>query len=182
MKKVVLPILIICSLLVWISCEKDETVINNGGSNPPVLGKMLPFKIHLTDTPGQFDEVNVEILQFSAKLDSGGWQNLNTIAGVYDLLQFQNGIDTTIVNDSLAAGTGIKELRMLLGTNNYVVIGSATTSMSTPSGQSSGIKIKFDTVISADSLNDVTIDFDACKSVKELGNGQYQLHPVIKVL
>ena len=76
-----------------------------GPSQPNVEHSMLPFTIHLTDTPGQFDEVNVEILQFSAKLDSGGWQNLNTTAGIYDLLQFQNGIDTTIVNDSLPAGT-----------------------------------------------------------------------------
>lgn len=189
MKKIFFPLLIIFSLFVWIACEKNAITSEYGGpgsSNNP--GNTSPtssnaaIQIHLTDTPGQYDEVNIDILQFTAKLDSGGWYALNTNAGIYDLLLFQNGIDTTIVNDSLPAGTTIKELRMQLGTNNTIVIGSATVALSTPSGQSSGVKIKLSQPVVADSLNQITIDFDACKSIKKLGNGTYQLHPVIKVL
>lgn len=186
MKKLFLSLFIIGAIITWSACEKNDTFSEDNNSvtpvNPTANSTRAAFKIHLTDTPGQYDEVNIDILQFTAKLDSGGWHTLYTNAGIYDLLLFQNGIDTTIVNDSLPAGSTIKELRMILGTNNTIVIGSSTMALSTPSGQSSGIKIKLSQAVVADSLNQITIDFDACKSIKKLGNGTYQLHPVIKVL
>ncbi|HET7819813.1 MAG TPA: DUF4382 domain-containing protein, partial [Bacteroidia bacterium] len=70
------------------------------------------ISVQLTDAPGNFQQVNVDIQTVSIHLvpDSGSgsgskWIDLPTKSGVYDLLKLQNGIDTSIVDSvQLAAG------------------------------------------------------------------------------
>lgn len=146
----------------------------------PAEGKAV-VKVFLTDDPGDYQQVNIDLLQVRIKTKDTSWVDLNTNQGVYDLLQYQAGDDTLIVNDSLPPGE-IQELRLVLGEDNTIMVDSVMYPLTIPSGQSSGLKIKLQKLMVSDSLTDITIDFDVDESVVKTGNGTYQLKPVIKLV
>lgn len=142
---------------------------------------MTNLTINLTDAPGEYDQVNVDVEQVRVQLSDSTWRDLNTNAGIYDLLVLQNGVDTVIVSDSLSQGVFITQLRLILGDDNTVMVDSTLYPLKVPSGSQSGFKVFFHQAVSSDSLN-ITLDFDAEKSVHELDSkGEYILKPVLHV-
>ena len=165
---------IILSTLFIYSCEQSAI--------SPDQSRASHLKIFLTDNPGNYDQVNIDLSEVWVKIkDSTSFYSLQTNQGVYDLLQLQNGLDTLIVNDSLPAGE-LQEVRLILGPNNTIMVDSVIHDLKTPSSQQSGLKVKLNKVMVQDSLASITLDFDAGKSIVAKGNGTYSLKPVIKVL
>ena len=167
---------LLCLFLFVLACQKD----NDGPTDPGTDSTTL--SIHLTDGPGDYQEVNVDIQEIRLKLanNSSQWLSLATNTGIYNLLDFQNGVDTLIATGPVPTDT-LKELRLILGPVNSVMVDSVLYDLDTPSAQQSGLKIKVDKMLGL-SLDSLTIDFDAEKSVLETGNGKYILKPVIKVV
>lgn len=171
MKKTFFALLgfVMVSGVVLIACQKDK-------ENSTTL------KIRLTDNPVDAEEVNVDIQQVRVKFreDSlNGWMNLDTYAGVYNLLGLQNGVDTLLASGTLPTNV-VKEIRFVLGTNNTIKVAGVVFPLSIPSGAESGLKIKVDKKLNG-TLDSLLIDFDAALSVHMLGNGNYQLKPVLKI-
>jgi len=139
------------------------------------------LQIRLTDGPGDFQQVNVDIKEIRVKTsnDTAQWILLQTNAGIYNLLDFQNGIDTLLAVGPVPMAT-LKEIRFILGPDNSVMVDSIVYPLTTPSAQESGLKVKIDKDLALD-LNTFVLDFDAALSVKIQGNGVYKLHPVIKL-
>lgn len=156
--------------LAFVACDKS----NNGGPNSSKAN------FYLTDAPGDFDAVNVEIEKVEVKTDASGFTEIAINPGVYDLLELTNGVDTLLGEVELTGDT-LKEIRLVLGANNTVVVDGETKNLKVPSGQSSGVKIKVNHEITAGLTYDFTLDFDAGQSVKERGNGEFILKPVIRV-
>lgn len=156
------------SLITLVACQKE----NDGSTD---------LRIHLTDAPFDASEVNVDIREVSVNLrdDSSGWTKLNTTAGIYNLLELQNGIDTLIGQAIVPTGT-LKEVRFVLGTENSIVIDSTEYPLTIPSGSESGLKIKLNKQLSAN-LDSLIIDFDAALSIHQDGSGNYLLKPVLKI-
>lgn len=154
--------------IAFFSCEKNAT-------------DQTTLHIRLTDGPGDFQQVNVDIQEIRIKSaqDSAQWITLPTNAGIYNLLDFQNGIDTLIAVGPVPLDT-LKEVRFILGPNNSVMVDSVIYALETPSAQQSGLKIKINKHLNLD-VNTLVLDFDAAASVKIQGNGIYRLHPVIKL-
>jgi len=144
-----------------------------------------PVKIRLTDAPAQYDKVNIDIqqIQFHSsnnENEENGWKEMDLInPGVYDLLQFNNGIDTLLVDQELPSGT-VSQMRLILGENNTVVIDGMTYDLDTPSAQTSGLKFQIHDDFLAGIEYKLWIDFDAARSIVETGNGKYKLKPVIR--
>ena len=146
-------------------------------------GKLV---VKMTDAPALYDEVNVEIKEVQVHYTdstgaSGGWVTLATNAGVYDLLKLQNDVTAVIATGTKLPAGKIHQIRLILGTQNTVVVDSAEFALKIPSGGQTGIKINLDTVIDANADYQVTLDFDALKSVVVLGNGGFNLKPGITV-
>jgi hypothetical protein len=139
------------------------------------------LKIRLTDNPYNATEVNVDIQQVRVNFrdDSTGWVNLDTRAGVYNLLNFQNGIDTLIAQTTVPTGT-LKEVRFVLGSQNSIKIDNNVYPLSIPSGSESGLKIKLNKQLNAH-FDSLVIDFDAALSILQTGAGDYKLKPVLKI-
>ena len=139
------------------------------------------LRIRLTDNPYNATEVNVDIQQVRVNFrdDSTGWVNLNTRAGVYNLLDFQQGIDTLIAQSTVPTGT-IKEVRFVLGSQNSIKIDNNTYPLTIPSGSESGLKIKLNKQLNAQ-VDSLVIDFDAALSILQTGAGDYKLKPVLKI-
>jgi hypothetical protein len=136
--------------------------------------------IRLTDDPCDCQQVNIDIREVRVKMsgDTSQWISLNTNDGIYDLLLFQNGVDTLIATGNLPLQV-LKEVRFILGDQNTVMVDDVLYPLETPSAQSSGLKVKIDKDLAL-TPNTFVLDFDAAASVKEQ-NGKYKLHPVIRM-
>lgn len=157
------------STVVFQACKKDNK--KEGTST---------VRVHLTDAPGDYEEVNVDVIGVEIHSDVSGWETVGIInPGVYNLLDFANGLDTLLGSAILPAGK-ISQMRMILGTRNTVKIDGIMYDLTTPSAQQSGLKFKIDETLVAGVTYDIWIDFDAKKSIVETGSGKYILKPTIR--
>jgi hypothetical protein len=173
MKKslLILTAIVCFASLTIVSCKKDDA---KGSST---------LNVRLTDAPTAYEQVNVDIrevrVKFSDDTLSTGWVTLTTFPGIYNLLAYQNGVDTLL-------GTGVfpvqvvKEIRFILGPNNTIKDAGVVYPLTIPSGSESGLKIKLNKSLNA-TLETIIIDFDAALSVKKEGTGDYKLRPVLKI-
>lgn len=167
-KHLLLCLILFTGTFSFFSCSKENT---SGTSN---------LQVRLTDAPAAFDQVNVDIREVRVNFrdDSTGWVSLNTNARIYNLLGLQNGVDTLLATGAVQTGI-VKEIRLVLGTNNSVVVGGIKFPLTIPSGEESGLKIKIDKNLAA-VLESIVVDFDALLSIK-LESGAYKLRPVLRV-
>src|ERR1700738_45620 len=110
---------------IFLSCNKRSSSSGSGH-----------LQVMLTDGPASYDAVyiDVEKVEVNVSSDSGtssGWQTINLLRpGIYNLLKFSNGIDTVLAAADLPAGT-LSQMRLVLGSNNAVVINGQTYPLTT---------------------------------------------------
>ena len=69
----------------------------NGGVIDFPINNLTLLNIRLTDAPLDVDEVNIDLQSIWVKGPGGSEEiELNTNAGIYDLLDLQNGIDVLV--------------------------------------------------------------------------------------
>lgn len=142
--------------------------------------------VKMKDAPGDFQQVNVEVVgvQIHYSNDnqgSSGWVSLPTNTGVYDLLELQNNVTAVLTDPTDIPAGSVTQMRLILGSNNSVMVDSTIFSLSTPSAQNTGLKFNLGTTFIDNESYEVLIDFDAAASIVIEGNGSYSLKPVIKV-
>jgi hypothetical protein len=168
--KIIFPVI----LITLVACNK-----NNDSNNP--LATNPVFSVKLVDAPGGYDAVNVDILRMEANLGNGWIEFPVDSPGVFNLLDFSNGNTLLLIGDTSIAPCTMSELRLILGTNNTVVVDGISHELTTPSGQTSGYKIKMDAqAMEHGGSYRLVIDFDVNESVHETGNGKYMLKPVCR--
>jgi hypothetical protein len=117
-------------LTVMIACDKNNDP--NDPADKPV------FSVKLVDAPAGYDAENVEILYMEANMGSG-WVEFPVMhPGVYNLQEFINGNTLLLISETPVAPAVMTELRLILGTNNTVVVDGISYALTTPSGQTSG--------------------------------------------
>lgn len=139
------------------------------------------LSVKLTDAPYNAQEVNVDIKEVRVNFakDTSAWVSLNTNAKVYNLIKFQNGVDTVLATGSFPGGT-VQEVRFILGNANSIKIDNIVYPLSVASGDETGLKIKVAKNLNA-TLDNIIIDFDADVSIIKTGSGSYKLKPVLRV-
>jgi hypothetical protein len=136
----------------------------------------------MQDAPMDFQEVNVEIKEIQVNYLDSGWVVLGTGAGVYDLLKLQDEVTAPLVEGQDIPVGKMNKMRLILGSNNTVMVDSVYSPLATTSAENTGLKMKTDTKIKADQEYEILFDFDAEKSVDIQGNGSYSLKPSLKTL
>lgn len=154
------------SLLLTAGCKKSD---NSGTS---------VLEIRLTDAPANYEEVLVDIRDVQVESEDG-WKSLDVNQGVYNLLDFRNGLDTLLGTIEIPAGR-ISQVRLVLGENNQVRTTDGLFDLQTPSAQQSGLKLNINAELTAGIVYKLWIDFDAARSVVDKGNGGFILKPVIR--
>ena len=158
------------ALIAFSSCNKDEK------------GRLT---VYLTDAPAAYDAVNIEIVRMEIKSTSDqgedGWQELPVNAGIYNLLDFTNGMDTILSSVELPAGK-VSQLRLILGDNNTIVVNgnSMPLPLETPSAQQSGLKFNIHADLEEGVNYKIWIDFDCARSIVVTGANSYKLKPVVR--
>jgi hypothetical protein len=172
--KLFLPAFIMA--LVFSACSKLD---RNSGSD----SNRSRLQVFLTDDPGNFQEVLVDVQDVKINFtndSTNGWQSLaNVKKGQYDLLTLVNDKDTMLADAEINTGT-IQQIRLVLGTENFVKVNGSLIKLETPSAQQSGLKLNIHQDVVAGILYKVVLDFDAGKSIVKTGNDKYMLKPVIR--
>ncbi len=163
-------ILYLSILLVMIAgCNKDSETVTPGS---------YPYSVRMTDAPAVYDQVNIDIQGVVVTGSNGKEVALNVEHGVYNLLEFNNGKEITIATGTLTEAK-VEQVRLILGSNNTVVVNGVTHPLKTPSAQESGLKIQVHQTLQPDVSSSVLIDFDASQSIVNAG-GTFSLKPVIR--
>jgi hypothetical protein len=159
------------------ACKKDG---DNGTSGTTKV------QIRMTDAPGNFEKINLsvkEIILFSA----GKPYVFAATTGKFNILDFRIGTsnpDILVASGEMPSGD-ITDIRLVLNdSGNTIVVGGIESALTTPSGQSSGWKIKLtqNPSLVAGVSYSLLLDFDAAKSIVSTGNGRYLLKPVVRGL
>jgi Domain of unknown function (DUF4382) len=194
--------LIIIGLIILIAaCQKQiDEVASNSNSKK--------LSIYLTDDPCNFDSLFVDIRYVEVKIDTskrhrdddqhgdddddgdddhhhhdsfGFWDTLSINAGVYNILKLRNGLDTLLASGNIPAGK-IRKIRITLGTNNAIVVSGIRKPLTLLAGTNSYVYVKIHKADEDDDIQSqsaIWLDFDVCKSIKQIG-GQYYLKPFLK--
>jgi hypothetical protein len=173
--------LVLAGLVGLHACEKSDDA---GSSNDTTR-----LTVRMTDNPVNAEKVYIDLREVRLKFDDtkadnndddvSDWVFLSTRAGVYNLLDYRNGLDTAVAVGTVPAGN-LKEVRLVLGSNNSIVVGGQTFPLIIPSGSSSGLKVKIGRRL-RNTEDLLLLDFDAALSIHQVGNGSYHLKPVIKL-
>ncbi len=156
------------------------------------------MRVALTDAPAcGYDEVNVTIERVrvhqssTADDNDGGWVDIPVVNGPrkVDLLSLTNGVLMELGQTTLTAAF-YSQIRLVLASNSSIPLsntvkptGGVETEMKTPSAQQSGLKLINGFTVAPNTVTDIVLDFDACKSVVKAGNsGMYLLKPVIRMI
>jgi hypothetical protein len=168
MKKITTIISIFILGFMLNSCNNDDTK------------EGYPYAIRMTDAPGQYDAVFIDIKDVEI---TGGGKTvlLNVNKGIYNLLDLSNGKSTLIAIDTLEVSK-VEQIRLILGPNNSVLIDNNSYPLSTSSAEQSGLKLQVHQTLQQGVLYNALLDFDANKSIVVTGNGEYKLKPVIRTI
>lgn len=181
MKKL-LPLTVLATALALSAC-------GGGGGSSTATGSL---NVAMTDNPAcGFNHVWVTVKQVrvntsaTAGDNDAGWQTVTLTTPLrVDLLSLTNGILQQLGQIPLPAGH-YQQIRLVLTSDNSVVPATATgadgveVALTTPSATQSGYKVVGDFTVQPDTLTDLVLDFDACRSIVQKGNGTYSLKPVV---
>jgi len=178
LKKHLLSFIAVLAIVVFVTSCSDSDDKDSGTSR---------IVVKLTDEPGDYDNVFVEVLDVKIKNSSdegeGGWVSIGDFEpGIYDLLELTGGVTLLLADTDIPSGY-IGQMRLILGNQNTVVKDGVTHPLSTPSAQQSGLKLQINQTLESNITYNFLIDFDVNHSiVVEAGNsGNYNLHPVLRV-
>ncbi len=152
------------------SCKKDRANTST-----------YPYSVRMTDAPGPFSAVYIDLKGIEITGGDGKAVTMVINPGIYNLLDYSNGIDTLIGTGNMESAS-VQQIRLILGTNNSVLIGNVSYPLSTPSAEQSGLKLQVHQTLQLGMMNSVLLDFDANQSIILEGNGTYKLKPVIRTI
>lgn len=172
-----------------LACKKEEPV-NNPGNNSQTEANT--FEVRMTDEPGDYEALDVEIVKMEAYLENEGWVTLINEAQTVSVLELKNGAETQLALKSDAKAGTYSRLKLTFGTNNTIAVQArATATTGVDSASASGTitfnmnyegpkeyEIEINEEVSAEAGASVLLDFHVAKSVKEEFE-EYVLKPVI---
>ncbi len=194
---------VITTSAVVVSCTK-----NDKSSSSDVPANKQNVSLYMTDGPGFFDNVFVDIRSVQALVDTcdksdssddngddngnghgwddnkgngscAVWEDLNVKAGVYDLLTLRNGVDTLMAQGNISIGS-VKKIKITLGTSNSLVKDSITYPLNVAANASITIMLKGHEWDEFEPKKKrLWLDFDIARSIVQIRNNEFYLTPVI---
>ncbi|VTP98183.1 DUF4382 domain-containing protein [Sphingobacterium daejeonense] len=170
--KALLGLSLAAAALSLASCSTDNTNTTNGTT---------PVRIEITDAPAYYDQIILDIDHIEV-ITEGGKQVIDVDHDPFDMLDYREGKFFLLAEHDVPSGR-LQEVRLVLDDDNKIVVNGTPHDLTTPSGQSSGVKIKVQDDLIPNIAYTLALDFDASKSiVHNEKNGKYILKPVIRAI
>lgn len=164
-------------LVFFTGCKDNPTAPATGGSGQ--------IQMYMVDAPAAYDGVFIDVkaveVHKSGSDSTSGWVTLNSTEKTYNLLDLQNGAQAVLGDTALDAGH-YTQIRLILGSNNYITVGAVKYNLTVPSGSQTGVKLTHEFDIQANTTYSLTLDFNAAQSVVATGNGKFLLKPTIRIV
>ncbi|QSP95963.1 DUF4382 domain-containing protein [Marinobacter salinisoli] len=160
-----------------------------GGGND--TGNTGTVSIGLTDAPAlEFSNVTVAFTGMSLKPEGGKWIEFDFARPkTWNLLELQGGLSEPLITDEEVPAGAYSEIRLYIDTSqSFANLASAPDvpkTLAAPSGEQSGLKLKGEMVVAADTTTDFTIDFDVQKSIVDPQGeslADYLLKPTLRLV
>jgi len=163
-------------LINFSSCSKEEE--NTPGNT---------FKVRMTDAPGDFVALEMEIVGVDIYHNTEGWINLSSETQMISVLDLTNGQEIELAHNTAVNAGLYTKIRIRFGDNNTLTLfgemqsgglGNIDVSLAWNGPKEAVIEINRE--VSAESGADVLVDFHVAESVSEgVSLGEYVMHPVI---
>lgn len=144
-------------------------------------------KINMTDSPADFDGVFIVVSKVEVNANANaansdeGWITLNSTERTYNLMSLRNGVNVTIADTALAAGT-YGEVRLVMGSGSYVMVGGVKFNLNVSSNLQTGIIVSHQFTVNANASANLTLDFDVNRSIIVNGTSSFTLRPSIRIV
>jgi len=171
MKRIlVFTLMIVCAGFTIQSCKKDNKVSQ---------GKM---EVRMTDSPGDFVALNVEIVKIEAYLENSGWVTINETSKEINILDLTNGAEVTIASaTTVQPGTYTKLKVTFSGENSLTFNGGSgqnTVNLSFGGGFSGNVEVPIHCTVTTGVTSSILLDFNVGSSIAQAGGG-FTMNPVI---
>ncbi len=192
-------ILVLAVSLVMTACNKSASV------ESPLSNGKQELTLFLTDGPGVFDKVLIDIRSVKVLVDTSSdtrkhdnddwdkkgeddnkkessfvWEDLNFKAGIYDILKFRNGADTLLAAAGIAKGS-IRLIKIEIGTQNSAMKDSVSYPLNLPPNALNYILIKLKGNECHEFMPNrkkLWLDFDVARSIIQGNDNKFYLRPV----
>lgn len=170
MKRLLVLLLLGGAVLTMQACKKDKELSQ---------GKL---EVRMTDSPGDFVALNVQIMKIEAYLDNSGWVVLNETMKEVNVLDLTNGTEVTI-SSATNVQTGLyTKLRLTFSGQNSLTLngsgGQNTVNLSFNSNYSHQVEIPVHCQVNGGITSSVLLDFNVALSIQENSQG-FDLNPVV---
>ena len=174
-----IPLAIAVLAMTMVACKKEDVQPTNSN------GTSQTFKVKMTDSPGDYASLDVEITKVEAYLQNDGWITLNSESQVVSVLDLTNGAETTLASRTgLEAGLYTK-LRLTFGSQGQLGLlasGSGAMLMADLNwGSSQQVEIEINEQLSANAGVEVLLDFHVAQSIYQQAQ-DYFINPTITVI
>lgn len=162
-----------------------------GGGSGSGSGSTGTVSFGVTDAPAtDLSNVTIAFTELRLKPENGNWIEFS-VDGFeqINLLDLQGGLTEPLITDEEVPAGNYTELRLIIDTENSFVKKESTAdaqyTLAVPSGEQSGLKLKGDFLVAADTTTNFTIDFDVRKSIVDpQGNAlaDFMLKPSLRLV
>ncbi|HIX54370.1 MAG TPA: DUF4382 domain-containing protein [Sphingobacterium sp.] len=141
-----------------------------------------PISIKMTDAPAFYDAIFLNIKEIEIRTESGK-EIVEVKLPPFNILDYNMGEYIYLVEDFEVPSGRLEEVRFILHEQgNTIIVDGEELALTTPSGQSSGWKIKVQDRLAPGVAYTLALDFDAARSIHTTGSGKYMLHPVVRAI
>lgn len=172
MKKLILMMCLTAGAVALNSCSNDDSTAGSGD---------YTYKIRMTDAPGPYDEVNVDIQSVAIIDGDGNTVTLDSDAGIHNLLTLNNGTSILLASRNLEDSV-VDQIKITLGTNSTVVVDGETYPLTFSNADGGGLTLNVNQTLNAEGSNEILLDFDANASVVATGSNTYKIVPTIRTI
>jgi len=146
---------VVTSLLLG-ACKKE-----NVQTPPSNNSKAGTFQVRMTDAPGDYEGLFVEIDKVEAYLENKGWVTLNGTSQMVSVLDLTNGNETNIAYNTKVEAGVYSKVRLTFGDENRLKLNSSSE-QGLKLGEGMSATGMLDLEVSADmtTLNQVVIEID----------------------
>lgn len=153
------------------SCKKDG---NDTKGNS--------FKVRMTDGPGDYAQLNVQITSVDVYSSNGEWINLSSQTKSVNVLSLTNGMEMELANSTNITAGVYTKLRITFSPQaSIALVGGGSSVTLNWVGGTQQVEIDINKEVSASAGANLLVDFNVAESVTEL-SGVFNLNPVITII
>ena len=160
--------------------NKESTLRNNNG-----------LKIKITDSPGDYQSLQIEIVKLEVFIETIGWKVLSENPQVFNVLALTNGTERLLWQRRNVSNGIYSKVRLTFGSRNHIVVRQENMIPGTDINESimyplafvggNELTVDINTVITYSSDETILLDFDVATSVWKDREG-FMLKPSITLI